>query len=222
MLSQYDYSAEFRKTQQHGNADALSRLLTGSDLQFDREEMGEDVDNVHTIHMVSRQMVQDDPRLLIKETSKIQSSLIMRFLKEGWPNQCSDVLQSYKKTEASLPNENGCLFYKLRVVIPASLLEKVLQLLHLGHFGMQRMKQLARSAVNWPQIDQHIERISQKGMACAEFQNQSAKPSIHSWTVANPGGSWESADPPFRLGDHIILFTNGRGTSYNADAKLLL
>ena len=36
------------------------------------------------------------------------------------------------------------------------------------------------------------------------------------------GGSWGSANPPFRLGDHVILFTNERGTSYNADAKSLL
>ena len=64
MLSQYDYSVEFWKTQQHGNADALSCLPAGSDLQFDGEEMGENADNACTIHMISHQMVQDDPRLL--------------------------------------------------------------------------------------------------------------------------------------------------------------
>ena len=64
MLSQCDYSVEFWKTQQHGNADALSCLPAGSDLQFDGEEMGENVDNACTIHMISHQMVQDDPRLL--------------------------------------------------------------------------------------------------------------------------------------------------------------
>ena len=36
---------EFRKTNEHGNAGLLSRLPAGSDLQFDGEEVGEDVDN---------------------------------------------------------------------------------------------------------------------------------------------------------------------------------
>ena len=79
---------------------------------------------------ISRQMVQDDPRLLIKETSKDPVlSQVMRCVKEGWPNQCSDELQNYKKLEASLSSEHGCLFHGSRVVIPASLQEKVLQLL---------------------------------------------------------------------------------------------
>lgn len=60
------------------------------------------VDNVHTIHMISRQMVQDDPRLLIKETSKDPVlTQVMHCVKEGWPNQCSDDLQSHKKLVAS-------------------------------------------------------------------------------------------------------------------------
>ena len=41
MLSQYEYSVEFRKTCEHGNADALSFLPAGSDHKFDGEEMGE-------------------------------------------------------------------------------------------------------------------------------------------------------------------------------------
>ena len=38
------------KAREHGNADALSHLPV---LQFDGEEMGEDVDNVCTICMIS-------------------------------------------------------------------------------------------------------------------------------------------------------------------------
>ena len=53
MLSQYDYSVEFRKTWEHGNADALSRLPAGSDHKVDGEEMGEDVENVCTVRMIT-------------------------------------------------------------------------------------------------------------------------------------------------------------------------
>ena len=171
LLSQYDYSVEFRKTQKHGNADALSRVPANGNLQFDVEEVGEDVDNVCTIHTISHQMVQDGPRLLIKETRKDPVlNQVMHCMKEGWPNQCSDEPWSYKKLEASLSNEHGYLFYRLRVVISASLQKKVQQVLYLCHFGMQRMKQLARSAVYWLRIDQDIERISQQ---CTAYMQSS-------------------------------------------------
>ena len=35
LLSQYDYSMEFRKTREHGNANMLSHLPAGSDYKFD-------------------------------------------------------------------------------------------------------------------------------------------------------------------------------------------
>ena len=70
MLSPHDYSMEFQKTHEHGNADALTCLLTRSDQQFNVEQMDEDVDNVSTVHLISRQIVQDGPMLLLKEISK--------------------------------------------------------------------------------------------------------------------------------------------------------
>ena len=69
------------------------------------------------------------------------------------------------------------------VVIPASLQDQVLDVLHLGHYGMQRTKRLARSVVYWLRIDQDIERISRQCTTIAEFQNRPAKPAIHSWML---------------------------------------
>ena len=67
----------------------------------------------------------------------------MRFVKEGWPHAFLEELKDFKKLENSLSTENGCVFYGLRVIIPSTLRNHILKLLHLGHFGMQRMKQLA-------------------------------------------------------------------------------
>ena len=45
-LNQFDYTIEYRKTADHGNADALCRLPSGDDINFNMEESGEDMDMV--------------------------------------------------------------------------------------------------------------------------------------------------------------------------------
>ena len=64
-----------------------------------------------------------------------------------------------------------------------SLQSKVLDLLHLGHFGMERMKQLARTAVYWPGIDAAIEMSSRRCDSCGEHQNMPSKPPVHPWML---------------------------------------
>ena len=42
MLSQYQYTVEYRQTKDHGNADALSHLPSGADTQIDEKESNAD------------------------------------------------------------------------------------------------------------------------------------------------------------------------------------
>ena len=123
----------------------------------------------------------------------------MRFVKEGWPHAFSEELKDFKKLENSLSTENGCVFYGLRVIIPSTLCNHILKLLHLGHFGMQRMKQLARSTVYWPRIDFDIEDLCRKCTSCGQFQNKPDKPSIHPWMM--PEKPWSRLHL-----DHAINF----------------
>ena len=60
---------QYRKTSQHGNADALSRLPSGPDQNFDGEEEA-DVDTVCYIKTVGSQLNPTDPGVLVKESSR--------------------------------------------------------------------------------------------------------------------------------------------------------
>ena len=171
-----------------------------ADTSFDGEEMEDDVDSVCLVRTISRQINPDNPLLVVRETAKDPIlAQLMRFVNEGWPHAFSEELKDFKKLENSLSTENGCVFYGLRVIIPSTLRNHILKLLHLGHFGMQRMKQLARSTVYWPRIDFDIEDLCRKCTSCGQFQNKPDKPSIHPWMM--PEKPWSRLHL-----DHAINF----------------
>ncbi|XP_067933298.1 uncharacterized protein [Watersipora subatra] len=60
--------------------------------------------------------------------------------------------------------------WKITEVVDISLQKNVLQILHLGHFGMERMKKLARTEVYWPRIDADIEDTCRQCTSCEERQ----------------------------------------------------
>ena len=202
-LNQFDYTIEYRKTADHGNADALSRLPSGDDINFNREESGEDMDMVCAIKVLSLQIQPVDANILRQESQKDPViSTVMRYVREGWPSkntETNDKVNTFRKLSDSLSTCHGCLIHGSRVVIPQSLQSKVLDLLHLGHFGMERMKQLARTAVYWPGIDAAIEMASRRCDSCGEHQNKPSKPPVHPWML--PEKPWSRLHL-----DHAINF----------------
>ena len=190
MLNQYQYSIEYRKTSEHGNADALSRLPAEADTSFDGEEDEADVDVVCAIRTIGQQLNPTDPGVLARESANDPViSNVIRCTREGWPERIPEIqtkdysMENFRKISMSLSVAHGCLLNGSRVVIPSSLQPQVLQLLHLGHFGIQRMKQLARTAVYWPGIDKDIMDQCQRCSTCGEHQNKVAKPANHPWML---------------------------------------
>jgi hypothetical protein len=202
-LSQFDYRIEYRPTKDHGNADALSRLPTAEDSQFDREETGDDTDMVCAISILSSQVKTARSTTFVSESSKDPViAQAIRYVREGWPTQKKEEdqeLAQLRKLQDSLSICNGCLVHGNRVVVPSKLRQQVLEILHLGHFGMERMKQLARTAVYWPNINNDIETTCRHCEACAEHQNKPPKMDNHPWMM--PEKPWSRLHL-----DHAINF----------------
>ena len=85
-----------------------------------------------------------DPAALQKETARdAVIPQVMRFTREGWPQENNNVdVEKYRKLADSLSTLHRCLLYDTRVAIRRTLRPQELKLLHEGHFGVQRMKQL--------------------------------------------------------------------------------
>jgi len=148
---------------EHSNADVLGRLPEGEDPVFDRDGSTDDVDTVCTTETLSLQVEPTNSGTLRKESSRDPTlTNVMRFTREGWPEKKDgdDPAEKFRKIADSLSVCHGCLLYGARVVIPNKLRRQVLDLLHKYNFGIQRMKQLARTVVYWPNIDSNILDLS--------------------------------------------------------------
>ncbi|XP_039749900.1 uncharacterized protein K02A2.6-like [Pararge aegeria] len=77
--------------------------------------------------------------------------------------------------------QQGCLVWGYRVIIPASLHSAVLDELHSGHIGVVKMKQLARNYLWWSGLDADIERVCRECTACAALRAQPPPAPLHSW-----------------------------------------
>ena len=98
-------------------------------------------------------------------------SQVVRFVRKGWPVRAADdAFEDFRKLSSSLTTSYGCLLYGARVVVPESLRKSILLLLHEGHFGIERMKQLARTVVYWPNIDSDISKMCQQCGTCGQHQ----------------------------------------------------
>ena len=183
----------------------------GPDLSFDGEEGDNDVDTVCTIRVINSQL-QPHSRNQLKDATNRDPviSEVKRYVREGWPQKIdSPDVQEFKKYAASLSVTDDFLINGNRVVIPEAMQPQILDILHLGHFGMQRMKQLARSAVYWPHIDSQIEDTCRGCVSCAEHQNKPPKPANHAWMMPEKPWSRIHVDNAINfMGNNWLIVTD--------------
>ena len=143
-LSSYNYTIEFRPTKAHANVDGLSRLPLPANTDGEWTCLSEvSLYNVSQINTVSVSVVdlckatQSDPLL----------SKVYYYLQRGWPKTCPDSLKPFWSCRTELSIEEGCILWGIRVLVPKKLQSRVLEMLHEGHVGVVRVKQVARSHV---------------------------------------------------------------------------
>ena len=163
-LSAYTYDIEYRASQNHGNADALSRLPRKTIEEADDWSIEGD--------QVNRVQIERAPITAgrIKEATRGDPVLsrVLHHILHGWPAEenTPEELRFNRAKREEFTVEDGCLLRGPRVVIPSRYRQKVLSELHLNHPGMVRRKSLARLHVWWPNLDSDIKQTVRNCSDC--------------------------------------------------------
>ncbi|UYV84327.1 K02A2.6-like [Cordylochernes scorpioides] len=173
ILSVYTYNIKFRRTQDHGNADILSRFPVGC------EEIPR-LNNVYALSYVEELPITAEK--IATETEKDEVlSLAKFYTQQDWPIKVADHLRPYFQRKLELTVDGECLVWGMRVVIPPSLRIKMLNYLHETHSGMNKIKAVARSHFWWPNLDTQIEFLVNKCRSCQQSQDGPNKGKWQPW-----------------------------------------
>lgn len=138
ILAAYTYEIQYKPSEQHGNADALSRLPI-PDNSFPKPNAVFRVSYLDSLPLTAKDVAQETERDPI--LARVKQHML-----SGWPKYVPDeALQPYMKRKFDLTVEDGCVHWGFRVVIPEKLQSRLLSELHDSHWGMVKIKSLSRS-----------------------------------------------------------------------------
>ncbi|XP_062572564.1 uncharacterized protein K02A2.6-like [Saccostrea cucullata] len=129
----YQYQIQYRASQENGNCDSLSKLpISDNQAQEDYEEIYfSELDDIElpVSNTDIYKATKMDPGL----------SKVHKLTLTGWPNHNADPeLQPFFERRISLSVEQRVVLLGIRVVIPKTLIKRILEELHEEHLGMCR------------------------------------------------------------------------------------
>lgn len=190
ILLAYDFNIRYISSESFAYADFVSRLVK----KTDRPDEDVIIAAIRVVEQSASCFSVETARLLpiafeeIQQETKADENLqkvIQRCVK-GWPRHSKGLEPEIapffgRRNEFSIIEE--CLFFMHRIVIPKKLQKKILDELHDGHPGVERMKLVARSKVYWPMIDNDIENTVRRCDLCAVNAKSPKKTSLQAWPI---------------------------------------
>ena len=126
---------------------------------------------------------------LAAETEKDQQlQKVKQAIANGWTGKVDPEIRPFAHVQDELSYIDGILFKGDRVVIPSTLREDMVQIIHEGHQGIVRSKQLARDIMYWPGMNDKITDVVNKCAVCQSARNRQQREPLKPSEI--PEGPW--------------------------------
>ena len=174
-LSIYDFDIKYRPSSKMGNADFCSRfpLPTEVPKSLQRE------------YIKSLNFSSDFPvnyQQIAGETTKDNFlQQVQSFILGGGPEKPEPEFKDVHTHYQDLEIVDGCLLFQDRIIIPRTMQQMILKMLHKNHTGIQKMKQLARRSVYWFGLNKDIERFVRSCRTCNEMHIAQKPETSNKW-----------------------------------------
>lgn len=179
-LSSHRYEIQYKRTQDHANADGLSRLPLQSNVSSS--------ECVFTIGQI--QALPTTVEHIARETQRDSKlSRVYRYVIDGWPKEILEDLRVFMSRQNELSTEGHCLMWGTRVIVLDKLQAPLLRELHRGHPGISRMKAVAWSYLWWPGVDKGLEDLVSNCQNCQSNKHNPPSSPFLPW--AWPSRPWE-------------------------------
>lgn len=178
-LQGFDYEIKYRRSEDHSNADFLSRFPVerGEENHIDEPSVV-NINQISALPIAIRELARESAQ--DAEIAPLLTKLRQPLKRDA------DLSQQNEITKYSIEKE--CVLYGSRVFVPKKFRAQILQELHSGHLGITKMKGLARSHVYWPNLDKEIEALVSTCEPCQ----------INARAVSVPPHPWEPATVPWQ------------------------
>ena len=102
-------------------------------------------------------------------------ALLKHIVQTGWPQDICDLLkkiQPYWTSCEEMTIEDGLLLKGTCIIIPQTFHKEMIQLLHIGHLGLEKCLNRAKQSMYWPGLYEKLKDLITNCMTCLKFSAQ--------------------------------------------------
>ena len=111
-------------------------------------------------------------------------------------NDSTESCSPYHNFLQELSVVDGVIIKSNRVVVPTSLRQRMLQIIHEGHMGIEKCRSRARRSLYWPNMNDDIHRVVSNCDTCQQYQYKQQKEPLKQHKVP--------ATPPTKIGTDLF------------------
>ena len=177
-LQKYNLTVRFVPGKEMFIADTLSRAYIPAKSD-EQNELNEDIEI--SIHSFIKEIPATPERLRELKQATANDVTLQELRKQmitGWPDhkrEVKSIIHSYWNIKHELSEAEGLLFKGQQLIIPQSMRETMLDLIHESHLGIEKCKARARAIIYWPGMSHDIYDKVNKCKICITHQHKNTK-----------------------------------------------